>query len=42
MGPAGALRLEAGRTGLYNLRFFYRRAENFNALPDLPIRFSPT
>ena len=34
VGPAGALRLEAGRTGLCNLRFFYRRAENFNALPD--------
>jgi len=33
-GPAGALRLEAGRTGIYNLRFFYRRAEAFSSLPD--------
>lgn len=33
-GPAGALRLEAGRAGLYALRFSYRRAEVFSALPD--------
>jgi len=33
-GPAGALRLEAGRSGLYNLRFSYRRAESFSALND--------
>ena len=33
-GPAGALRLDTGRAGLYSLRFFYRRAENFSALPD--------
>jgi len=33
-GPAGALRLEAGRGGIWNLRFTYRRAENFSALPD--------
>lgn len=33
-GPAGALRLEAGRVGIYNLRFTYRRAELFSALPD--------
>ena len=33
-GPAGALRFEAGRAGIYNLRFFYRRAEQFSALPD--------
>ena len=32
--PAGALRLEAGRAGIYNLRFTYRRAEIFSALPD--------
>jgi hypothetical protein len=34
IGPAGSLRLEAGRTGIYNLRFFYRRAEAFSFLPD--------
>jgi hypothetical protein len=33
-GPAGALRLEAGRSRLYNLRFSYRRAESFSALND--------
>jgi hypothetical protein len=33
-GPAGALRLEAGRAGIYNLRFSYRRAESFSALLD--------
>ncbi len=33
-GPAGALRLEAGRAGIYSLRFSYRRAENFSALAD--------
>jgi hypothetical protein len=33
-GPAGALRMEAGRSGLYNLRFSYRRAELFSALAD--------
>jgi hypothetical protein len=33
-GPAGALRLEAGRGGIYNLRFTYRRAESFSALND--------
>jgi hypothetical protein len=33
-GPAGALRLEAGRAGVYGLRFFYRRSELFSALPD--------
>ena len=33
-GPTGALRLEAGRSGLYNLRFSYRRAERFSALND--------
>jgi hypothetical protein len=34
IGPAGSFRMEAGRTGLYNLRFFYRRAEAFSALTD--------
>ena len=34
IGPAGSLRLEAGRTGIYNLRFFYRRAEAFSFLTD--------
>jgi hypothetical protein len=33
-GPAGALRLEAGRGGIYNLRFSYRRVEAFSALND--------
>lgn len=33
-GPAGSLRLEAGRTGLYDLHFSYRRSELFSALPD--------
>ena len=33
-GPAGALRMEAGRSGLYSLRFSYRRAELFSALAD--------
>src|SRR5881394_3077126 len=33
-GPAGALRLEAGRSGLYTLRFSYRRADTFSALND--------
>lgn len=33
-GPAGALRLEAGRGGIYNLRFSFRRAESFSALND--------
>src|SRR6478609_638919 len=27
-GPAGALRLEAGRAGLFSLRFSWRRAES--------------
>ncbi len=34
VGPAGALRLDMGRAGLYSLRFFYRRADAFSALPD--------
>ena len=34
IGPAGSLRLEAGRSGIYNLRFFYRRAEAFSFLTD--------
>jgi hypothetical protein len=33
-GPAGALRLEAGRAGIYNLRFTYRRVEAFSAVND--------
>ncbi len=33
-GPAGSLRLEAGRAGIYNLHFSYRRAEVFSALQD--------
>jgi hypothetical protein len=41
-GPAGALRLEAGRTGIYNLRFSYRRAEAFSSLPDFANPFFPT
>jgi hypothetical protein len=41
-GPAGALRFEAGKAGIYNLRFFYRRAEAFSALPDFANPFFPT
>jgi hypothetical protein len=41
-GPAGALRLEAGRAGLYAVRFFYRRAELFSALPDFANPLFPT
>jgi len=41
-GPAGALRLEAGRGGIWNLRFTYRRAENFSALPDFANPLFPT
>jgi hypothetical protein len=41
-GPAGALRLEAGRAGLYSLRFSYRRAELFSALPDFANPLFPT
>ena len=41
-GPAGALRLEAGRSGLYNLRFSYRRAETFSALNDFANPLFPT
>lgn len=41
-GPAGALRLEAGRSGLYNLRFSYRRAEAFSALNDFANPLFPT
>lgn len=32
-GPAGSLRFEAGRSGLYKTRLFYRRADSFSALP---------
>jgi hypothetical protein len=42
IGPTGALRMEAGRAGLYNLRFFYRRAEQFSALPDFANPLFPT
>jgi hypothetical protein len=41
-GPAGALRLEAGRSGLYNLRLSYRRAELFSALNDFANPLFPT
>lgn len=41
IGPAGSFRMEAGRTGLYDLRFFYRRAEAFSALPDFANPFFP-
>jgi hypothetical protein len=41
-GPAGALRLEAGRAGIYNLRFTYRRVEAFSALPDFANPLFPT
>jgi len=42
VGPAGSLRLEFGKTSLYNLRFFYRRAEAFSFLPDFANPFFPT
>jgi hypothetical protein len=42
VGPAGALRLEAGRSRLYNLRFSYRRAESFSALNDFANPLFPT
>ena len=41
VGPAGSLRLDFGKTGIYNLRFFYRRAEAFSALPDFANPFFP-
>jgi hypothetical protein len=41
VGPAGALRLEAGRTGAYSLRFYYRRAELFSSLADFANPFFP-
>ncbi len=40
-GPAGALRLEAGRAGLYTIRFSYRHADQFSALPDFANPFFP-
>jgi hypothetical protein len=33
IGPAGRFRLEAGKSGIYRLRFDYRRMEFFSALP---------
>ena len=42
VGPAGSLRLEIGKSRFYNLRFFYRRAEAFSALPDFANPFFPT
>jgi Gram-negative porin len=33
VGPAGALRFEASRTGLYRLRFSWQRTDLFSALP---------
>src|SRR5215471_2541057 len=42
VGPAGSRRLELGKTSLYNLRFFYRRAEAFSFLPDFANPFFPT
>jgi hypothetical protein len=41
-GPAGALRLEAGRAGLWSLRFSYRHADFFSALPDFANPLFPT
>jgi hypothetical protein len=41
-GPAGALRLEAGRSGLWSLRFSYRHADFFSALPDFANPLFPT
>ncbi len=40
-GPAGSLRLEAGRAGLYSLRFSYRHADQFSALTDFANPFFP-
>ncbi|HEY0788824.1 MAG TPA: porin [Thermoanaerobaculia bacterium] len=34
-GPAGMFRLEAGRSGSFNLRFNYRQADMYSALPRL-------
>jgi hypothetical protein len=41
-GPAGALRLEAGRARLWSLRFSYRHADFFSALPDFANPLFPT
>ncbi len=41
-GPAGALRLEAGKSGAYSLRFSYRRADLFSALPGFANPFFPS
>jgi hypothetical protein len=40
-GPAGGLRLEFGRSRIYNLRFAYRRTEHFSALTDFANPFFP-
>src|SRR5512143_3955853 len=42
IGPAGSFRLEFGRSRIYNLRFFYRRAEAFSALTDFANPFFPS
>src|SRR2546423_6089241 len=34
-GPAGVLRLDAGKTGKYRVRLGYRRTNFFSALPEL-------
>jgi len=42
VGPAGALRMEAGRAGLYTVHFYYRHADQFSALTDFANPFFPS
>ncbi|HMF08620.1 MAG TPA: hypothetical protein VKJ00_05750 [Thermoanaerobaculia bacterium] len=41
VGPAGALRMEAGKAGLYTIHFCYRHADQFSALTDFANPFYP-
>ena len=34
VGPAGALRIESGKSGTYRFSLSYRRADAFSAIPD--------
>ncbi len=39
-GPSGMFRFQAGRAGLYDLKFNYRRTEHFDSVPTFPLQTS--